>query len=396
MIYKNFIDTGIKLSTLGYGGMRLPEKSPGKIDDIAAMKLMERAIDGGINYFDTAYFYHGGDSERFLGEALSRFPRDKWYLNNKMPGNMMTYVDGKLRLEVSGFNMESKTLSGVAEVFEHQLEKCGMDYFDFYMLHNVSETTYDLYTNEQLAIVEYLMSQKKAGRIRHLGFSSHGRAETIEAFLRHLDKRDLGGAMEFCMIQINYLDWILQGAGEKYEVLTKRGIPVFVMEGLRGGKLACLPEKAWNMLKVARPHASQAEWSWRHLQSLDNIGVVISGMSAMEQLDENLAIFSNREAITAQENDLLNQVVEALTERAPCTACQYCIAACPVNLDIPLLLKLYNEAGYDVMWTVGASLSALGKGKGPDACIGCGQCVSLCPQSIDIPKALMHFKELLA
>jgi len=394
MIYKNFRDSSIKLSTLGFGGMRFPTVD-GKIDEAASMKLMERAIEGGINYFDTGYFYHSGESERFLGEALRKFPREKWYLADKMPGNMMSYVDGKLHLEVSGFGMESKALSGPGEIFDYQLELCGVDYFDFYMLHNVSENTFGLYTNKELGMVEYLVEQRKAGRIKHLGFSAHGRAETIEAFLQQMDERGLGDAMEYCMIQINYLDWVLQGAGEKYDVLTRRGIPVFVMEGMRGGKLADLPQEVADMFKAARPHASQAEWAWRHLQSQENIDVVISGMSTMEQLEENLAVFGNREPITPQEQDLLDRVVDALSERAPCTACQYCIASCPVNLDIPLLLELYNESSFDVMWTVGASLRALGEGKGPKDCINCGQCNPLCPQNIDIPKALTHFTEML-
>ena len=396
MIYKAFKNTNIKLSTLGIGGMRYPETAPGKIDEPGAMKLIERAYSGGINYYDTAYFYHDGGSEPFLRKALHNFPRDSWYLADKLPGNMMTYIDGKLRLEVSGFNMESKKISGAADVFEEQLELCGVDYFDFYMLHNVSETTYNLYTNDELAFVEYLVGQKKAGRIKHLGFSTHGRPETIESFLNYLDARDMGDVMEICMIQINYLDWVLQEAGKKYELLTKRDIPIVVMEGMRGGKLADLPQKAADMLKAARPHATQASWAWRHLQSLDNIDVVISGMSTMEQLEENLEIFSSKEPITAQEMELLGRVVETLSERAPCTACRYCVAACPVNLDIPVLLMLYNEAGFDVMWTVNAALRGLGEGKGPGGCINCGQCNPLCPQNIDIPKALTHFKEILA
>jgi len=397
MIYKEFRDSGIKLSTLGMGGMRFPTiEKDSKIDETASMKLIERCMQGGINYYDTAYFYHGGNSERFYAKALRQFPRDSWYLADKMPGNMMTYADGKLRLEVSGFGMESKTLAGPADVFEEQLELCGVDYFDFYLLHNVSETTFDLYTNDKLGFTEYLLAQKKAGRIKHLGFSTHGRPETIEAFLQYLDARNMGDAMEFCMMQINYLDWVLQEAGKKYEICENRGIPVFVMEGMRGGKLADLPTKAADMLKAARPHATQAEWAWRHLQTLPNIDVVISGMTTMEQLEENLALFSNREPITPQEMKLLDNVVEALSVGVPCTACRYCTAACPVNLDIPVLLTLYNEASFDVMWTVNSSLGVLGKDKGPAACINCGQCNPLCPQNIDIPKALTHFKEILA
>jgi len=395
MIYKNFKDTDIKLSTFGMGGMRYPEIAAGKIDDVAAMKLVERSIEDGVNYFDTAYFYHNGDSERFMRDVLRHFSGKKLYLCNKLPGNMMQYNGGKLRLEVGGFNMESKTLAGVAEVFEYQLELCGVDCFDFYMLHNLSETTYDLYTNEELAIVEYLVAQRAAGRIRHLGFSAHGRADTIESFLKCMDERGLGDAMEFCMIQINYLDWVLQGAGDKYNVLTKRGLPVFVMEGMRGGKLANLPQKAVDMLKAARPHASQADWAWRHLQSLDNIGVVISGMNDMAHLEENLRAFSDREPLAAHEMELLSCVVEVLAERAPCTGCKYCMAACPVELDIPLLLTLYNEASFDVMWTINSTLRAMGEGKSPKACINCGACNPLCPQNIDIPKCLTDFAKKL-
>ncbi|MCL2376645.1 MAG: aldo/keto reductase [Defluviitaleaceae bacterium] len=393
MIYTKFKD--IEISRLGFGIMRMPTLSDGTIDEAAAMKMIERALAGGINYFDTGYFYHSGKSEKFIGQAFRNFPRESWYLSNKMPGNMMTYNDGVLRLEVSGFNMESKTLSGPGDVFEYQMDLCGVDYFDFYMLHNVSETTYDIYTNEKVGIVEYLIEQKKAGRIKHLGFSSHGRAETIEKFLDLLETRGQGDAMEFCMIQLNYLDWTLQDAGTKYELLTKRGIPVWVMEPVRGGKLNDLKGAAANMLKAARPQDSQASWAFRHLQSLDNVGLVLSGMSTMEQLEENLALFSNADPMTPEESAVLDRVVEAMAQFVPCTSCQYCIAACPAGLDIPLLLSMYNEASYDVFWTIRAALRALGDGKRPSDCTACGLCNPLCPQNIDIPAALKKFDELL-
>ena len=395
MINTKFKD--IEISRLGYGIMRMPKKGDGPIiDDAAAMKLIERAYSAGINYFDTGYFYHSGDSERFIGQALRNFPRESYYLSNKMPGNMMTYKDGELRIEVSGFGMESKTLSGVGDVFEYQLELCGEDYFDFYMLHNVAETTYDIYTSEELAVVDYLLEQKKAGRIKYLGLSTHGRADTIEAFLDYLEACGQGDAMEFCMIQLNYLDWMLQEAGKKYELLTERGIPVWVMEPVRGGKLADLKGAAANMLQAARPQDSQASWAFRHLQSLDNVAVVLSGMSNMEQLEENIALFSNSDPITADEATLLDRVVEALAKFVPCTSCQYCIAGCPVGLDIPVLLSMYNEAEYDVFWTIRAALRALGEGKQPADCTACGLCNPLCPQNIDIPAALKKFDELLA
>jgi len=238
MIYKQFKD--LRLSWLGMGAMRLPAIGQGygsPIDHEKAVELIEYAYEHGVNYYDTAYFYHGGESERFIGKVLTRFPRDSWYLASKMPGSLMRFHDGKL--EVGGFNMDSKIFSSPVDVFEFQLERCSVDFFDFYLLHNVSESTFDLYTNEKLSIINCLMEQKAKGRIRHLGFSSHGRPDTIANFLKYLDARNCDD-FEFAMIQLNYLDWELQEAGKKYDIITKHGLSVFVMEPMRGGKLANL------------------------------------------------------------------------------------------------------------------------------------------------------------
>ena len=392
MIYSNF--KGKQISRLGMGCMRLPTTaSPGPIDEAKAHELIHAAHAGGINYFDTAYFYHGGNSERVLGQALKTIPRATWNIADKMPGNLMRYENGML--EIAGFNMEAKKFAGPTEVFEYQLERCGVDYFDFYLLHNVAETTFGIYTDEKLDMVGYLTEQKKAGRIGHLGFSAHGRAETIEAFLEHQDKLGRGDAMEFVMIQINYLDWVLQEADKKYEVLTKRSIPVFAMEPVRGGRLANLGEGA-APLAAARPDYSQAAWAFRYLQSLDNLPMILSGMSNMEQLKENLELFEKVEEFTAADRDVIAQVVEGITELAPCTACRYCVDACPKGLDIPKLLSMYNEAGYEVSWTLRAAVRAMEAGELPAVCIKCGKCNPLCPQNINIPQALMRFDELLA
>ena len=191
------------VSRLGMGAMRLPlTEDGGPINEKKARELIEHAHAGGINYFDTAYFYHAGNSERVLGLGLKTFPRNSWHIANKMPGNMMRYENGKLVL--AGFNMADKIIGGCAEVFEHQLEQCGVDYFDFYLLHNVSETTFDIYTDEKLDIMGYLLEQKKAGRIRHLGFSTHGRAETIGVFLELQREHGRLDAIKFAMIQLNH------------------------------------------------------------------------------------------------------------------------------------------------------------------------------------------------
>lgn len=393
MIYKQFKD--LKLSWLGMGVMRLPATEEGygaPIDIEKATELIEYAYEHGVNYFDTSYFYHSGDSEGFIGKTLARYPRDSWYLASKMPGNMMRYVDGKL--EVGGFNLTSKTFSSPTEVFEYQLERCGVDYFDFYLLHNVSETTYDNYTNEEIGIIDCLLKEKAKGRIRHLGFSSHGRVDTIAKFLDYLKAKNCK-EFEFAMIQINYLDWTLQEAGKKYNLLTENGLAVLAMEPMRGGKLANLGEKIDVAFKALRPDDSQAAWAFRYLQSLENIPVILSGMSTLEQLKENLSLFDKHNPITKAEAELIAQVAETVTELAPCTACRYCMEACPKGLNIPMLLTMYNEAGFEIAWMLRAAFGALKEEEKPSACISCGVCNPLCPQNIDIPEALKKFDELI-
>ena len=395
MIYGRFKD--LELSSLGFGLMRLPETEPnGPIDEKRATEMVDYAYEHGVNYFDTAYFYHAGESQKFIGKALSRYPRDSFYLANKFPGNFVSIVDGAYKLELGGFKMKDSVYSSAAELFERQLEHCGVDYFDFYMLHNLAESTYDLYTDEDLGIVDYLLEEKKKGRIRHFGFSSHGRPETIERFLNWRD------CFEYAQIQLNYLDWSLQDADKKYEILTERGVPVIVMEPVRGGKLTNPGQDAAALLKAARPNDTPAVWAFRFLQSLPNIPVVLSGMSTMEQLKENIEIFGRIEPITDSEKGVLQRVVGTMSEFVPCTACRYCCGVCPQTLDIPLLLSTYNEAFYDdvldskVSWYVDDLMSALSDDEKPHACTACGTCGPVCPQNIDISGALAKFAALLA
>jgi predicted aldo/keto reductase-like oxidoreductase len=347
MIYKAFQD--MIISMLGMGNMRLPTVTErGPIDESKARAIIDRAMEGGVNYYDTAYRYHNGESETFVGRALAGYPRDRWYLASKMPGHMMNYANGKLGFQ--GYLAGHKAASA-ADIFEEQLEKCHVDYFDFYLLHNVCETSYDLYTNEELGMVDYLLSQKKAGRIRHLGFSAHGRAETIERFLDRFD------CFEFVQIQLNYLDWTLQEAGKKYEIITRHGLPVFAMAPVRGGRLAELPAAAQARLAKAAPGRSAASWAFRYLQALDNLTVALSGMTTLAQLEDNLATYAALDPLSASEREVLGDIIGAMTDRVPCTGCRYCVEECPQKLDIPKLISMYNENKYEKSFTLRFTLT---------------------------------------
>ena len=306
---------GEKLSRLGFGCMRLPVDENGAINTPEFEKMVDYAIEHGVNYFDTAWPYHGGHSELAVGKALSRYPRESYYLADKYPGHQIA----------SSYNP--------AEIFEQQLKKCGVEYFDFYLLHNVYENSIGVYTDPKWGILDYFKEQKRLGRIRHLGFSTHARPDTLEKFLDYAN-----GAMEFCQIQLNYLDWTLQEADRKYELLTARNIPIWVMEPLRGGKLAVLSEDDTARLRALRPDESTASWSLRYLQSLPNVKVIRSGMSAFDQMEDNVATFSGGRELNEEEKALLFDIAEGLKDAVPCTRCRYCCEGCPMGLDIPMLI----------------------------------------------------------
>ena len=386
MQYKPFQD--LQLSALGMGNMRLPTGEDGVIDEQKAWEIITYAYENGVNYFDTAYRYHGGQSESFVGKVLKEFPRDSWYIASKMPGHMMSYENGKLSFV--GY-LAGEKVKSIAQIFEEQLQKCGVEYFDFYLLHNVCETSYDFYTNEKLGVVRYLLEQKKNGKIRHLGFSTHGMAQIIERFLDVYP-----GVFEFAQIQINYIDWDLQEAGEKYRLLTGRGIPVIAMEPVRGGKLCELPGDVREPLEKARPGETDASWAFRFLQSLDNIPVVLSGMSTLEQLKENIGLFSDPKPLAGEERELLRQAAGKMVDSVPCTKCRYCCEECPQGLDIPLLLSLYEQANFGGMGILNFNIGKMQERELPGACIGCGACSTVCPQNIAIPGLLGKLDAIMA
>jgi predicted aldo/keto reductase-like oxidoreductase len=395
MLYKPFQE--ISLSRLGMGCMRLPkiDGQGERIDEAKANEIIEYAYENGVNYFDTAYRYHAGESEACLGKALSRYKRNSFYIATKMPGHMMAYQNGQYSFTGLMAGMPARS---PRELFEEQLEKCGVDYFDFYLLHNVNESAYGFYTDEKIGVVAYLLGQKQAGRIRHLGFSAHCRPETLDRFLNWAEKR-FPGCFEFVQIQLNYMDWTLQEAGKKYEIITGRGLPIMVMEPCRGGRLASLGPEADAFLKNIRPRDSIASWAFRFLQSLPNVQVVLSGMSTLGQIKENVAIFSENEPATDEEKKLLFGAVKPLLNLVPCTVCRYCCEGCPQKLDIPKLISMYDEARLEdpfALLILNFTLGAMAEAELPGACVECGACAKICPQGIDIPGIMQKFAAILA
>lgn len=375
MIYKNFQD--LKLSALGMGAMRLPviDGDDSKIDGEAAARMVTYAMEHGINYYDTAWGYHGGQSEIVMGKALSAYPRDTYYLADKFPGYDLSNMDK------------------VESIFEEQLKKCGVSYFDFYLFHNVCEMNIDAYLDEKYGIFQYLMKQKQAGRIRHLGFSAHGNLEVMKRFLDAY-----GQHMEFCQIQLNYLDWSFQDAKKKTELLAEYDIPVWVMEPLRGGSLASLKEEDEALLKNLRPEESIPAWAFRFLQSLPSVTVILSGMSNEEQMMQNIHTFETDAPLNEQEKETLLSVADRMVKQIvlPCTACHYCVSHCPQGLDIPELLALYNEHSFTQGGFIAPmAMAAIPEDKRPSACIGCRSCEAVCPQQIKISEAMADFAEKL-
>ncbi len=388
MYYKEI--AGVKVSALGMGNMRLPtlEGRDDNIDREKAREIIDYAMSHGINYFDTAYRYHGGQSERFVGEALKAYPRDSFLLASKFPGHMMVKKGGGVIGFTSGLSgWPDNTVEGV---FREQLEKCQVDYFDFYLLHNMSEQSLTIYDDPELGVVDFLKQQKAAGKIRHLGFSSHASsAKTIDDFLTRHE-----GVFDFVQIQLNYLDWKLQDAKGKYEAIVKHGLSVVVMEGVRGGRLANLPEEQLAKLRTLRPEDSAARWALRWLQSLPGVAVVLSGMTTLDQIKENVETFAAPNPLNDQEKALLQEVADSMLAWVPCTACRYCTEGCPMELDIPRIIAAYNglkNGDFMSRYDPDKAEPALD----PRRCVGCGACASICPQSIHIPEIMADMAKLL-
>jgi len=376
MLYTEF--KGKKISKLGLGTMRLPINENKTIDIEKSREMVAYAMQNGINYYDTARPYHNGEAEPVIGQLLSAYPRDSYYLATKYPGHQL-----------------SSTGYYPAKVFEQQLEACGVEYFDFYLLHNVYEKSMEVYLDPRWGIIDYFLEQKRLGRIKHLGFSCHAQTAGLREFLDAC-----GDRMEFCQIQLNYLDWTLQDAKSKYELLAERNIPIWVMEPVRGGKLAVLSEENTAALKALDSEASPASWALRFLQDLSAVSVVLSGMSDMEQLKDNINTFSSHRPLSEKETETLFRIADSMKNSIPCTACRYCCEGCPMGLDIPKLIMIYNEIRFAASTNSALSINtsmwaqALPEDKLPSACIGCGKCERICPQNIPIPSVMKQADEV--
>ena len=372
MIYNEF--QGLNLSRLGFGCMRFAmDPATGEIDQAKVDAMFDLAIAGGVNYFATAYPYLDSKSELAMAKALSRYPRDSYYIADKFPGHSLPGPVDNIAL------------------FNISLKKCGVEYFDFYLLHNITEWSVKIYESPEYHIIPDVLKMKEEGKIRHLGFSFHGGPELLEELLTRYE-----GMFEFVQIQCNYLDWTLQDAKKKYDIITSHGLGVWVMEPCRGGKLAVLNEDSHAKLQAIDPEKSYASYAFRFLQDLPGVKMILSGMNEVFQVEDNLRTFESHQPLSEKERETLFDIAESLKKGVPCTGCRYCCAGCPMELNIPYLLECYNDYKFAASVSPSMRLDGLDDDKKPANCIGCGQCSHACPQGIDVPAALAELAELYA
>jgi len=364
---------GVEISELGFGAMRLPMLENGKIDWEQSAKMIDRAYEAGVNYFDTAHPYHGGESQVFLGETLKKYPRDSYHFVTKLPTWMI------------------KSKEVMIDVFNEQFTNCRMDYFDFYMIHGLGEDRYDLI--DQHGIYEYLLEQKKAGRIKFLGFSYHGNYETFERLFDNYK-------WDFAMIQHNYVDDILLESGKMYDLMKERDVPCMVMEPVRGKYLAEPPQGALEKMQNFKGEKySPAGWALRWCRDKSNTTITISGMSNMEQVEENIRTFTQSPIkLTEAEAAMLAEARDIMLaiKTIPCTYCGYCMD-CPAGVNIPRLFEVYNQFKlFPNEFRAGIGYGKLVRdSKGFERCTKCGICSPQCPQKIDIPACLATLHEEL-
>ena len=365
MFYKDF--KGNKISGLGFGVMRLPTdpENPDIFDRKAGQQIIDRAIALGVNYFDTAHIYQKTDSEKFLGEVLKKYPRDSYYLATKFYGSPKR---------------------DIRKTFFEQLERLQTDHVDFYLLHCLDEDTFGLYTDPERDYLGFLRQMRAEGRIRYLGFSTHASPELLEKFL------SIDDGFDMALMQLNFVDWELLDARGQYEILTRHNIPVWVMEPLKGGRLATLNDAACKILKEAEPERSIPSWGFRWLMGLPNVQTVLSGMGSVDMVEDNCATFCAQQALDDREQKLLEQARAAFIGDlgVPCSGCRYCCDNCPESLDIPLLIRYYNEKS---LGGEGWKIPGLESTKSADACLQCGACMQHCPQRINIPEVMAKLQK---
>lgn len=362
---RRYRNTGMTLPLLGFGMMRMPRLNPGKpdIDYATAEKQIARALEAGVNYFDTAYFYHDGLSEKCAGDLLTKFPRDSYYLASKMPVRA-------LRKE-----------SDVERIWNEQLAKCKTEYFDFYLIHNLNQARWK--DTIRFHVYEFLKQKQKEGKIRKLGFSFHDRPDVLETIAK-------AHPWDFAQIQLNYLDWVFYRSKEQYEILVKYNIPAIIMEPLKGGALARLNPEAAAILKQADPNASVASWAFRYAGSLPNVICILSGMTLTEHLEDNIKTFTDFKPLTEQEYAVIAKALGVFRKKTtiPCTDCRYCMP-CPVGVNIPRNFNIYNQFKITgIRRRFQMEYSSLTEDEQASACVSCKVCLKKCPQKINIPEEM--------
>ncbi len=358
-------------SRLGFGCMRLPTTPEGEIDEPRAKAMIGRAIEAGVTYFDTAYFYHKRKCEEFLGRALKPYPRESFYLATKLPVAIL------------------KTLDEAKEIFEGQFAALQTDYFDFYLLHAINRKRFEFVVST--GILDFLIEQQRIGRIRHLGFSFHGEYEEFEEILhaRHWD---------FCQIQFNYMDVDAQAGMRGYRLAESLGVPLVIMEPVKGGSLATLSDDIAARFLAERPEWSVASWAMRFVASLPNCRVILSGMSTEEQLEDNLATFESIEPLSEHDQQVIAQVRDAIRAKqfVGCTGCEYCMP-CPYGVDIAENFAMMNRftmyGGRERLVRTWKALEQEGRA---DACRRCGNCEAACPQRLPIRDKLAEIVAFMA
>ncbi len=370
MEFRKFPHSGEKISVLGMGCMRLPvlNSDNSTINEAATEEMIDIAIKSGVNYFDTAYAYHGGNSETVLGKILKKYDRNSIYIADKMP---LWYV---------------KKQEDVERIFNEQLERLQTDYFDFYLLHGFRSSLIELVDN--FKIYDFIKEKQKEGKVKYIGFSFHDTPEALEKIINKYD-------FQFAQIQYNYFDHYLQKAKEQYDILTKAKIPVVIMEPVRGGFLASANQITSERMKQAHEGWSVASWAMRYAIAPDNVLCVLSGMSSKEQLIDNINTASDGYDLTEDDYKIIHEAYENIIKYdiVPCTQCRYCMD-CPAGVEIPEVLKLHNAY---IMSSNALEYRNAYKGltneKNASACIGCTACEELCPQKIEISKQMERIKE---
>ena len=354
----------IETSLLGFGCMRFPTTADGEIDESEAERMLDTAIAAGVNYIDTAYPYHNGKSELLVGKVLKKYDRNSFYLATKLPVWLV------------------HTVEDVDRLLEEQLQKLQTDHIDFYLMHAMDKAHWE--QMKEIGCIERLEKLREAGKIKYIGFSFHDKYETFEEIIEARD-------WDFCQIQLNYMDTREQAGLKGYELAASKGIPLVIMEPVKGGSLAVFAEDIMDKFHKLDADASAASFALRWVGSLPGVKVILSGMSTMEQVDDNLKTFGSFKPLTGEEEKTITQVTELLRSRVQngCTGCRYCMP-CPAGVDIPGCFASWNTyhmyQNYNVVkwrWE-----QALGEGKQAKNCIKCGKCEQVCPQKLSIRQDL--------